>query len=87
MPPGLRGSIEGQWTWPGGTVVTIRGDGTCSSSSKLTATWTLADPAARRYTIVWSHGYTDDLTLAADGSRLEGKNSRGAAITATRRGR
>jgi tetratricopeptide (TPR) repeat protein len=87
VPPGLRGSIEGEWTWADGSTVVIRGDGTCSSSNRLTGTWTLTDPAARRYTVVWSHGYSDVLTLASDGSRLDGKNSRGATIWATRRGR
>jgi hypothetical protein len=49
-----------------------------------TGRWECLDPAARSLKISWSTGFTDFLTLAADGQRMEGKNHLGMAVWAQR---
>ena len=51
-------------------IVTVRPDGTLSGGG-LTGQWTCS---GGRVIMVWSHGFTDRLTLSADGTHLAGTN-------------
>ncbi len=64
------GRAAGTWAWFNGRTVTIGAGGTASSGS-LTASWSCI---GGQLVIMWSHGYTDRLTLSPDGNRLSGTN-------------
>ena len=64
------GRAAGTWAWFNGRTVTIGANGSASSGS-LTASWSCI---GGQIVIVWSHGYTDRLTLSPDGNRLSGTN-------------
>lgn len=83
--PELPGNLVGEWDWFVNGTVVFHADGT-GQQGRLTVRWTLIDPSARTYRLVWSHGYTDTVTLSPDGSSLEGRNTAGSRITARRRG-
>ena len=81
--------ISGTWSpehVPGQTY--IFSDGTCTYKGFLIVTigckWSLSDPAKREFTFVWNHGYTDIVTLTADGQRLTGKNNVGDPVSFVR---
>ena len=81
--------ISGSWNpehVPGQTY--IFPDGTCTYKGFLIVTigckWTFTDPAKREFTLVWNHGYTDVVTLTADGQRLIGKNNVGDPVSFAR---
>ena len=71
LPPGGTGSIVGTWNWFTGPPVLISPDGTFRQDANLglTGKWRF-DPAERVFVLVWSHGYTDRLTLTPDDQRL-----------------
>ena len=79
------GWIVGDWDWFDRSIVTIRSDGTFTTTNRLTGAWRLTDSSAARYTLVWSHGYTDTLVLSPDRRRLDGANNTGAKVWGTRR--
>lgn len=86
LAPASAQTLTGEWNWGAGgghTVVTADGRGRDGRGN--TMTWTLVDPAARRYRLIWSHGFTDDALLSADGSQLQVVNNVGTRFTATRR--
>lgn len=81
--------ISGSWNpehVPGQTY--IFPDGTCTYKGFLIVTigckWSFSDPAKREFTLVWNHGYTDVVTLTADGQRLIGKNNVGDPVSFVR---
>jgi hypothetical protein len=85
-------SIDLSGTWkpehaPGD--VYIFSDGTCTYKGFLIITiggkWSRTDPKKREFTIVWNHGFTDVMTLSADGQRLMGKNSVGDPVSFVRK--
>jgi hypothetical protein len=47
--------------------------------------WTCTDPVKRIFTIVWNHGFTDTMTLSADGQKLEGLNNVGDPVSFVRK--
>ncbi len=80
-------SLAGQWNWgAGGGITEIRADGTGRDARGNTLQWTVRDASARIYVLRWSHGYTDTITLAADGMSLSGVNQQGLRFSATRVG-
>jgi hypothetical protein len=82
----LAQSLPGDWNWGvGGGVTLISPDGTGNDGHGNTMRWTLVDPAARRYRLVWSHGYTDEAILSADGTSLTIVNNTGMRFTSVRR--
>jgi tetratricopeptide (TPR) repeat protein len=83
--PAAGAGISGEWSWFDRSIVLIRDDGSFSTSNRLTGNWRLADSSGRRYTLIWSHGYTDTLTLSPDGLRLEGTNNKGMRVWGRRR--
>ncbi|MGV8057647.1 MAG: caspase family protein [Smithellaceae bacterium] len=81
--------ISGSWHpehAPGN--VFINSDGTCVYKGFLVVTiggkWKCTDPRKRIFSIVWNHGYTDVMTLSADGQRLEGVNNNGDPVSFAR---
>jgi hypothetical protein len=68
--------------------VVISSDGRCVYRGFLvvtvTGTWSRTDVRQRKVAIVWSHGFTDYLTLSADGRRLEGVNNVGDPVSFVR---
>jgi len=81
-------SLVGQWKWgAGGGITEIRADGSGRDARGNTMQWTVQDAAARIYVLRWSHGYTDTVTLAADGMSLSGVNQQGLRFSATRVGK
>jgi hypothetical protein len=66
----------------------ISSDGTCVYKGFLIVTiggkWSCTDPRKRIFSIVWNHGFTDVLTLSADGQRLEGVNNDGEPVSFVR---
>jgi len=79
-------SLPGDWDWGvGGGHTVIAADGTGEDGRGNTMKWTLVDPVARRYRLVWSHGFTDDAVLSADGASLTIVNDVGTRFVSTRR--
>lgn len=64
-------------------------DGTCTYKGFLIVTigckWSRTDPKKREFTLIWNHGFTDVMTLSADGQRLIGKNNAGDPVSFVRR--
>jgi tetratricopeptide (TPR) repeat protein len=63
---------DGQATYKGYLVFNVGGK------------WTCTDPVKRIFTIVWNHGFTDTMTLSADGQKLEGLNNVGDPVSFVR---
>lgn len=64
--------LPGRWEWFMNGDVTILANGTAvQRASGLTANWSCSDRTAIFH---WSHGFTDRLTLSADGNHLTGSN-------------
>lgn len=66
--------IVGTWKMILDIVINIRPNGTASSANGLTATWTCRDG---RYDVVWSNGFTDHVTVLADGNSADVVNNIG----------
>jgi len=68
--------------------VYIYSDGRCIYKGFLIISvggkWSCTDPGKRLFSIVWNHGFTDMLTLSADGKRLEGVNNVGDPVSFVR---
>lgn len=80
------GNILGTWTsgWSsvfGAGDVTINRGGAATHKSGVTGQWSCTEG---KVVIVWSHGYTDRLSMSADGKSLTGKNQTGAVISFSR---
>jgi hypothetical protein len=78
------GGIPGKWKWFNGAEVTFYSNGTVDASNGAKGSWQCTNPAGRVYVIKWTNGWTDTLTLSADGWQLSGKNNMGTPITAQR---
>jgi hypothetical protein len=82
------GILTGKWRWiAAGTElapVEFFRDGR-AVGARVTASWTLIDPAKREYRIEWSNGYVDLVTLSADGLTLGGQNTEGSSVEARRK--
>jgi hypothetical protein len=80
---GLCGRVAGNWKYTsiGSYDVTLHPNGTGTSSSGQTATWTCANGRA---TVTWSAGFVDNLKVMPDGNHLLGSNGLGG-ISVTRR--
>lgn len=61
-------NIPGLWSWFVNGDVTLNDDGTLVQGPR-TGTWTCSGTDV---TLVWSHGFTDDLTISADGHSMSG---------------
>jgi hypothetical protein len=66
--------IVGTWKMILDIVINIRSNGTASSANGLTATWTCKEG---RYNVVWSNGFTDHVTISADGNSADVVNNIG----------
>jgi tetratricopeptide (TPR) repeat protein len=81
--------ISGNWhpDHVSGQVV-IYSDGRCVYKGFLIVSiggkWSCTDPHKRLFSIVWNHGFTDVLTLSADGQKLEGVNNIGDPVSFVR---
>lgn len=73
--------IPGLWSWFVNGDVTFKSDGTLVQGPR-TGQWTCRGDL--HVTIVWSHGYTDELTLSPDGKTLGGANNVGSAVAGQR---
>jgi hypothetical protein len=73
--------LAGVWTWSTGGEAVIKPGGALTKGP-LTATWTCKNNLA---VLIWSHGFTDHLTLSPDAASLSGSNNLGFPITATRK--
>lgn len=81
-------SVAGVWTakgaWNvlfGGGDTVINADGTASHRSGNTARWSCSGGT---YVFVWTHGFTDRVTLSPDGKSLTGANQNGTAVAFVR---
>jgi hypothetical protein len=75
-------NISGSWHWFTGDTVAINSNGTTQPSLiGIHAKWSCSTGV---YTFIWSHGYTDRLTLSEGGKRLSGKNNLGVPVWGTR---
>jgi hypothetical protein len=70
----------------GGGITEIRADGTGKDARGNTMQWSVRSAAERSFTLRWSHGYTDTVTISADGLSLSGTNQQGYRFSATRVG-
>jgi hypothetical protein len=84
-------SIDLSGTWRPEHVsgqVYIYSDGKCIYKGFLVVTvggkWSCTDPQKRVFSIVWNHGFTDVMTLSADGQRLVGVNNVGDPVSFVR---
>jgi hypothetical protein len=76
------GGIAGVWTWFAGGDVVFKPNGTVEALNGLTARWHCRDGI---FTVTWSHGFVDRLTLSSDRARLSGTNNWGFGVTGTRK--
>lgn len=74
--------IPGLWSWFVNGDVTFRAGGTLVQGPR-TGRWTCAGTDV---SIVWSHGFTDDLTISADGQEMSGRNQVGMGVAGQRIG-
>lgn len=74
--------LPGCWNWSNGVYIVIDADGT-ARNGLVNATWISDDIAEGRYTITWPP-IVDTVSLSADGRKLNGTNTFGFPITATR---
>ena len=80
--------IAGNWKWFTGGIVIIHADNkvgwkaTPNATSAIPGTWQCDQKGA--YTLSWSNGFVDSLTLSGDGNSLSGANAQGVKVTATR---
>ena len=74
-------AIPGVWSWFVNGEVTFQPNGTLVQGPR-TGRWTCANG---QVIIAWSHGFTDRLTLSANGRSMQGTNEDGAAVWGTRR--
>jgi hypothetical protein len=80
-------SLAGKWSWGAVSgIVEIDAQGSGRDPAGHSLQWSLRDATARVYVIRWSHGYTDTVTLGADGNSLSAVNNQGMRFTATRAG-
>jgi C-terminal peptidase prc len=77
-----RDPIVGQWSWFSGYTMTMDEAGTINSDNANR--WNCLDTEKRLYKLSWQSGFTDTLTLSADGNRLSGNNQKGAEVSGTR---
>lgn len=75
-------TIVGNWKWFNNRVYDIRVNKTIYEGAVAVGTWTLNTPPV--HTLNWNSGYTDTLTLSADGTKLDGTNQKGKKVTATK---
>ncbi len=76
--------IAGVWQWtPKDQTVTIKADGTCTSTYNVTGTWKYVGVTNRydTYEIKWSSGFVDTLLLNKDASLLMGTNQYGEQVS------
>lgn len=79
----------GQWNWFIGGKVALAENGDArwtpavASMVPASGTWR-CDPQAGAYIVTWQNGFIDTLTLSADGSKLNGTSSTGAAVSGWR---
>jgi uncharacterized caspase-like protein len=73
--------VAGVWSWFIGGDAIFKEGGTVSNSF-VTGTWTCRD---QNVVIEWSHGFTDRLIISADGTRMNGRNQVGSAVSGTRK--
>jgi hypothetical protein len=70
--------MVGVWRWnPKDQVVTIKPDGTCTSSYNVTGQWEVSAENPLKFTIRWVNGFVDSLTVSKDGSIITGYNQYG----------
>jgi len=81
-------SIDLSGTWRSEHVsgqIYIFSDGKCIYKGFLVVTvggkWSRTDPQKRVFSIAWNHGFTDVVTLSADGQRLVGTNNIGDPVS------
>jgi hypothetical protein len=81
--------ILGKWTWFDNGTVIFNSDNTVQWYTPMTfqkghsAKWT-CDSEKKTFTIPWTNGFTDVMSLIASDSSLQGKNNRGMTIWAQR---
>ncbi|WP_320174404.1 hypothetical protein [Maridesulfovibrio sp.] len=74
--------FAGKWKWFTGSQAEFYADGRMPGTDNH---WECIDPVQGRIRIVWSNGkWVDDLTISADGSRVDGKNQIGNRVWGTR---
>ena len=73
--------VAGVWSWFVGGDAIFKEGGTVSNSF-VTGTWTCRD---QNIVIEWSHGFTDRLIISADGTRMNGRNQIGSAVSGSRK--
>lgn len=71
--------IPGTWSWFVNGDVTFSEDGTLTQGD-LTGMWTCENDT-RHIIIVWSHGFTDEMILSEDGTKMTGTNNTGNLVS------
>jgi len=74
--------FPGIWQWGGAVTVIADGRGSVTLGP-LTGRWQLADRGQRLYRVTWPK-IQDTVTMSDDGSRLQGVNQYGAAVSGVR---
>ena len=75
--------IVGTWKWFNGATVIMDNNG--NVSTKYTSgLYSLLDPVRREFLITWNNGYVDRMILSDNKQKLDGKNTTGARVWATR---
>lgn len=87
--PAVCSRILGRWQWFDNGTVIFNSDNTVQWYTPMTfqkghsAKWT-CDAQKKTFTIPWTNGFTDVMSVIASGDSLQGKNNRGMTIWAQR---
>jgi len=80
--PGAK-EIQGSWSWFNGRTVIVSPDGNLTAGP-ITGKWVYL--GGRQYSLRWSNGAVDTMTVSPDGQKLDGSNQSGMKVWATRGG-
>jgi hypothetical protein len=83
----IAAGIIGSWKWFNGSTVTFSHGGSCVGTDRtlvVPCTWQVIDATQRTIRISWSNGYTDELRLSADGTKLDGTNQNRTRVSAVK---
>ncbi|TIH17149.1 hypothetical protein D0S45_08285 [Marinifilum sp. JC120] len=74
--------LVGKWKWFTGSQAEFYADGRMPGNGN---SWQCIDPARGKVKIIWSNGkWVDNLTISADGSRVDGQNQIGNRVWGTK---
>jgi tetratricopeptide (TPR) repeat protein len=82
-------ALVGDWDWAFGVSIIVNADGNLQAIALISnhGTWECTDPAQRKFTLRWVvGGWVDNVTLSADGNKVNAVNNIGLHFQGWRKG-